>query len=266
MVLARTVALLVVFNSPAAAAAGFLVSLLVVVLRMSGAVPGHFSTALAGHVAFYAVLCFWQRLRELVLKPRIVFLDKLCISQEDEELKERGILSLPGFLDRSQELTILWSRMDFTRLWCTCELITFLIDHRKRKFVQVVPVKLCLLMLLMSVSWQCLAAGYYIAYREVDSGFRITSITDRIIFQSMTVLILPFQNYIALELMTEIEDLPRQMKSFSIRAAGCCCSSSHLTEAGKSIPCDRKLVFEALELWYGKLGQLKTNTSPTSIP
>ena len=214
----KLAALLVVFNSQAAAAASLLVSLLVGVLRISSVLPNHIWTAFAGHIAFVAVLCFWQRLRELVRRPRIVFLDKLCISQEDEALKEQGILSLPGFLDQSEELTILWSGKYLTRLWCTYELISFLQNPQKRKSVHVIPVKLCLLICLMSVAWHCMAAGYYIAYREIDAGAR-TSIDARFLFQSVAVLILPLQNYVSLGLLAEIQELPQQVRSFSIRAA-----------------------------------------------
>ena len=56
---------------------------------------------LAGHVTFLVVLCFWQRIREVVRKPRMVFMDKLCIPQEDEALKEtriqQGLMALGYF-------------------------------------------------------------------------------------------------------------------------------------------------------------------------
>lgn len=31
------------------------------------------------------LLCFWQRLRQLVWHPNVVFFDKLCIPQDDKE-------------------------------------------------------------------------------------------------------------------------------------------------------------------------------------
>ena len=39
------------------------------------------------YVVYLLVLCFWQRLRRVFFRPLIVFVDKLCIAQHDEELK-----------------------------------------------------------------------------------------------------------------------------------------------------------------------------------
>ncbi len=67
---------------------------------------------------FFFALCFWQRLRGLIRSPVVVFMDKLCISQANMNLKAKGIQGLGAFLDCSKTLTILWSPQCFTRLWC----------------------------------------------------------------------------------------------------------------------------------------------------
>ena len=54
-------------------------------------------------------LCMWQRIRSVTGRPLVVFLDKLCIQQHDSDLKAKGIRSLASFLDRSEQLFILWS-------------------------------------------------------------------------------------------------------------------------------------------------------------
>ena len=56
---------------------------------------------------FLFFFCFWQRFRNLVKRPVVVFLDKLCIAQHDSEQKAKGILGLATFLDKSINLTIL---------------------------------------------------------------------------------------------------------------------------------------------------------------
>ena len=66
-------------------------------------------------LVFAFFLCFWQSLRSLSRRPLVVFLDKLCIAQHDPALKAKGIRGLSTFLDRSEELTILWSSRYFTR-------------------------------------------------------------------------------------------------------------------------------------------------------
>ncbi|CAE7525222.1 unnamed protein product, partial [Symbiodinium sp. CCMP2456] len=61
------------------------------------------------YLAFLLFFFFWQRIRTLLRRPLVVFLDKLCIAQGNPELKEKGILGLAGFLEKSDHLTILWS-------------------------------------------------------------------------------------------------------------------------------------------------------------
>jgi hypothetical protein len=39
-------------------------------------------------LTFWVILCFWQRIRQCFRRPLIVFMDKLCISQKDEQLKD----------------------------------------------------------------------------------------------------------------------------------------------------------------------------------
>ena len=49
-----------------------------------------------GWATFVLFLCFWQRLRALLFwGRRFVFLDKLCIAQHDDELKQQGVSWLP---------------------------------------------------------------------------------------------------------------------------------------------------------------------------
>lgn len=54
----------------------------------------------------------------LPLRTTFCFFDIASIHQSDEDLKERGIYSIGGFLSVSNELRILWSRPYFSRLWC----------------------------------------------------------------------------------------------------------------------------------------------------
>ena len=42
------------------------------------------------HATFWLVFLFWQRIRSFVGFPVVVFLDKLCIAQHDENLKEKA--------------------------------------------------------------------------------------------------------------------------------------------------------------------------------
>lgn len=122
-----------VFNLPAATLASQICAIVVGLVRESEALwapshgaPHQLTTSLVPWLVFWLFFCFWQRLRSLLGRPLIVFLDRLCIAQHDPRLKEKGILGLSAFLDKSQNLTILWSKRYFTRLWCSYEVATFL--------------------------------------------------------------------------------------------------------------------------------------------
>merc|ERR1719428_2480850 len=58
-----------------------------------------------------------------------VFLDKLCIHQENEGLKVLGIRSLETFVRNSKCLVLLYDSMTFERLWCTFETAMFAHDR-----------------------------------------------------------------------------------------------------------------------------------------
>ena len=116
--LSKTVALLVVFNSIPAAWASFLFTLLSSGLVMFDLFPGGWPLASGSCCCvFYGCLCFWQRIRRLLrCRNILVFLDRLCIAQDDEQLRQAGILGLAAFLSRSRKLVILWSPQYCSRL------------------------------------------------------------------------------------------------------------------------------------------------------
>ena len=58
------------------------------------------------------------------------WLDKLCIHQTREAWKLAGVQMLPTFVQSSDRLVLLWSESYFSRLWCACEMATFLSTHR----------------------------------------------------------------------------------------------------------------------------------------
>ncbi|CAE7337186.1 unnamed protein product [Symbiodinium natans] len=68
------------------------------------------------YLVFLWFFFFWQRIRTLLRRPLVVFLDKLCIAQDDPDLKDKGILGLAAFLESSQHLTVLWSARYFSSI------------------------------------------------------------------------------------------------------------------------------------------------------
>ncbi|CAE7223008.1 unnamed protein product [Symbiodinium sp. CCMP2592] len=66
------------------------------------------------------------------------FLDGVCINQADNELKERGIYGIGGFLSVSQELRVLWSAPYLSSLWCVFELAAYRKANPKGR-IQLMP-------------------------------------------------------------------------------------------------------------------------------
>ena len=110
----KLMAMLLVFNSPAAAMAALLASIATGVAQVSGIV-GDRLWFFPSYWVYLFVLCFWQRIRG-VCRHRMVFMDKLCINQNDDKMKEVGILGLGAFVQRSDKLLVLWSQRYFNRL------------------------------------------------------------------------------------------------------------------------------------------------------
>ena len=78
---------------------------------------GFFGTFLGLLLAPYA--------NRLSTTPKMCFLDLVSIHQTDQELMERGIYGLGGFLQVSKELRVLWSAPYLSRLWCIFELAAY---------------------------------------------------------------------------------------------------------------------------------------------
>ncbi|CAE7813408.1 ABCF5, partial [Symbiodinium sp. CCMP2456] len=221
-----------------------------------------------GYAAFLLFLCFWQRIRLVIFKPLVVFVDKLCIAQHDDVLKEKGILGLAGFVDHSKKLTILWSPRYFSRLWCTYEIAAFLRDQvTDEKPLQVMPVKMSVILFLLSFCWHILTICFYVLEYVTDDD---TGMLDEILVGAFVaaflMLTMPIVCYIGIGLMKDIQELPNQLKTFRVQESKCfCCSHNHVhPETGRRIICDRQLVFKTLKRWFGAEGNTLAHlTLPT---
>ncbi|CAE7230469.1 unnamed protein product [Symbiodinium natans] len=252
----KLAALLVIFNSRAAAVSTLVASVLAGLMRAWGILPDEAWTVVIGYGTFFVFFCFWQRIRA-AWKPRTVFLDKLCIAQHDAALKEQGIMGLAAFLDRSEKLTVLWSPRYFQRLWCMFEISTFL-RKTARTQIEMMPVKLALLLCVNTAKWFIMAIGYHIITDASDH--EKSSWTRTLVVAGPCVLLagsmLPWTYYVGIGMMEDLSLMPAQLASFRIQdTRSACCSQEHLhPESGGTIPCDRELVFATLHSWLGRSG------------
>eukprot|EP00439_Symbiodinium_sp_Y106_P070061 s19_g12.t1 len=256
----KYLSLLILFNAKAAMVASILISVLVGVLRMMAILPNLVWTQLPCYTFYYVVLVFWQQIRAVIFSPRLVFLDRLCIPQDDEEKKSECIRGLASYLDRAQTLTVLWSERYFGRLWCVFELATFL-RYRSERRIQVLPVEMSILTLLIGLSY----SAFHLVHRVWDEARNLNSKSESEtspwitvlngigILAAVACLVVPFYNYLGLELAAKIRRLPAQLRMFDAREARCyCCSVDHVHPETKApILCDRQLIWEKLSEWYG---------------
>ncbi|CAE7773574.1 unnamed protein product [Symbiodinium sp. CCMP2592] len=268
----KYLSLLILFNAQAAMVSTILVSVLVGVLRMMAILPNLVWTQLPCYAFYCVMLVFWQPIRGIFRSHRIVFLDRLCIPQDDEEKKSECIRGLAGYLDRAHTLTVLWSSHYFGRLWCVFELATFLRNRCSRP-IQLLPVEMSMLAFLVSLCYCMLNLGV----RAINEARNVTGPSSLGGARNVTgpgslgtspwlatlyaagyvtaigCLMLPFYHYIGLGFMMKLRLLPQQLRTFDAREASCyCCSVDHVNPRTKAaIFCDRQLIMEKLTEWYG---------------
>ena len=115
----KILTLLALYNGPAALFCGFLTAIVMAILFWFGILPGidrgwaglQFSPWClhSGFVVTIVVMIFWR-------SPTRVFLDRICISQNDHDLKTQAIFSLAGLLKNSEAMLILWDPT-WTEAW-----------------------------------------------------------------------------------------------------------------------------------------------------
>ncbi|CAE7573523.1 unnamed protein product, partial [Symbiodinium sp. KB8] len=134
--------LLLLKNGPAAILVGTLGALVMMILQVTGVVPGLYrKPPLLGDGATYEFapysllvgigLC---TLTILLWRPQqAVFLDQICIHQHDGSLKMEGILNIGAIMKKSRSLLVLWDQTYVERLWCIFEMAAFLKGHESEE-------------------------------------------------------------------------------------------------------------------------------------
>lgn len=209
--------------------------------------------SLLPQATFLLFLCFWQRLRAL-FRPKTAFLDRLCIAQHDHALKAQGILGLASFLDHSEELTILWSSRYFTRLWCCFEVAAFLRESQttKNRPVTLLPAATAEIMVsfIAFFCFQLLSGKFNSGPHQKAFGLHNQerhSSPSGVSFGVAASVACCLIQYLLLGLWAEIKDVNRQLREFSVKASDSYCCANHLRhpDTGRTLLCDRALVFDA---------------------
>eukprot|EP00438_Fugacium_kawagutii_P007127 Skav214877 [mRNA] locus=scaffold1430:131859:133148:- [translate_table: standard] len=258
--------LLVYFNSMPAAVASALICVLGCLLIIFKCVDGWLTCTLAVHGTYWFVFVFWQSIRGL-FKKNFVFLDRVCIAQQDANLKTQGILGLGGFLSKSRRLVVLWSPRYFTRLWTAFELAAFLKeDQGKAEAIDFAPASMGPLLLYFSAFETLLLAGFHtiviqfvrtllgeqnLLAEQEDNLWQFT-LAMLVICAPAFFVMAPVILYLGTMQMKALLQLKKQLDDFQIRAAQCSCCDFHHCDPDtcETLLCDRALVFETLKRWF----------------
>ena len=127
----KILSLLVRYNGLPAVLVGSFTALVMTICFSCGLLPGFprfdgvyakgWSTWSLGSGFATAVITFF-----LWWPQQLVFFDRICISEHDNDLKTVSILSLAGILRKSDYMLVLWDPTWSERLWCVFELAAFL--------------------------------------------------------------------------------------------------------------------------------------------
>ncbi|CAJ1405676.1 unnamed protein product [Effrenium voratum] len=163
------------------------------------------------------------------------FLDAVSINQVDQQLMQRGVYGIGGFLSISQELRILWTPQYLSRLWCVFEIAMYRKANPSGKItlapVYVEVVALCLwltMVLLMFVQWSTWILG-------VTTNLAIGALLFSGVPVCWAIQRLRRSAYIERQLWLGLAE-------FDLQTAGC------------RMEFDKRFVHESIAQWYGSTG------------
>ena len=177
----------------------------------------------------------------LLWRPQtLVFLDRICISQNDSDLKTQAIFSLAGLLKNSDTMLILWDPTWTERLWCLFELAAFLKSKKTQEQTLIVrPIFLGPISVTLFVTM--FAFGLPINLVPIDDW---TTALVPIAFALLSGVAVGFWTLSTLRsYFRDLDTMKEQLLSISFdRTRAACCDQNHVGPGGQVLLCDRKVV------------------------
>ena len=246
--------LIFLYNGPVAVLCGGLYAILTVPLFYIGLLPGLdrgwddgklFScwALWSGLLVTICVIIFWR-------PQSYVFLDRICISQNDNELKTQAIFSLAGLLKSSDSMLILWDPTWTERLWCLFELAAFLKSNPDRK-KQLIIRPILLGPVSAAVFVTVAAAMIPIIMVPVDSN--PTTVFLPVAGALLGGLVVAYAAVSTLRnYFRDLDTMKYQLSSISFNSTkSSCCDRQHVSDSGDVLICDRKVVQKCVDIWFG---------------
>ena len=252
----KILTLITFYNGAAAVSLGLLTAVLMMLLFIFKQLPGFhrglvwggvevsWSTwsLCSGVLVTCLVAMFWQPQTQ-------VFFDRICISQVDAALKAQAIFSLAGLLKSSDQMLILWDPTWTQRLWCLFELAAFLQSRKTQKQALTVrpvflgPVSICVFLTMSTLAMP----GTMTPLQGQNIFIPIGSVLLLGMIAAFPA-VSTVRSY-----FRDLDVMKQQLLSISFDATkSACCDQNHVDpRTGQSLLCDRKIVKECVNIWFG---------------
>ena len=248
----KILTLLSFYNGFAAVFCGFLAAILMMILFCLGFLPSldrQFAVEFSvwclpsGFAASTLVMLFWKNRTK-------VFLDRICISQNNDSLKVQAILSLAGLLKNSDVMLILWDPTWTQRLWCLFELAAYLKSKNTGKQALIVrpiflgPISIAIFLVSCAIALPLTTVSF------TDPTVGMLFVLGPAFVSGITVAyptIWTLRGY-----FRDLDIMKEQLLRISFDATkSSCCDANHQSPCGGVLMCDRLAVKECVKMWFG---------------
>jgi hypothetical protein len=207
-------------------------------------VSSSFFCTLCGGSAQLLVLVFGHHLPKIVSGARkSCFVDKCCVSQTNEKLKQEAIYSFDGILSRTNNMLILWDNDYFERLWCAFEVASFS-RHRGIDNFNFMPIILGVFAVAMTVVNTGGIWGIYLIHALADPFMKKMGdpYTFFMFWALLGTLVFWWPKFLICSMLAEGRQLiMEQLRTFDVQKTKC------FDEA------DRNFVESHIVEWFGSL-------------
>lgn len=207
--------------------------------------------------------CLWTKPVGLVLycivllfgrRSDPVFLDVICIDQQDQTEKAKGILSIGAFLKSSDSMLVLWDATFCDRLWCMFEIAAFARSRsegsKPKLLIRPTELTICHISQAATVLLVTIVSDF--VPLSGDGGFMWA-------LQAVNALIFGATFYANMAIyrgcFRSMEADGEKLARFSLASVkSSCCDDNHQASCGL---CDRQITNKCITSWWGTREQFE---------
>ncbi|CAE7907224.1 unnamed protein product [Symbiodinium necroappetens] len=202
-----------------------------------------------GFIVYCFILLFWQR-------GHRIFLDTLCVKQDDTTWKALALLSMPALLKSSDSLLVLWDPTYTRRLWCCFEIAAFLHSRPigQKASVRVRPTLLGVgfISILMALAIVLLVLVFVPG--DPDKGRTGNQAVMWPLMAGCSFVAFYFSVMQLRKFFRSVEMIQSELQDFRFDNCSChCCATNHQF----SQTCDRRILTICISKWFGSIDRFE---------